>query len=572
MNSPSTVWEPKASVRNAAGEGGGPAQISALFRTQSQAGGEDISVARMTCACLGNLTPFSPAPYPGVCAGRSVGNCLPWRSDVYYRSAANRQRRTPCMARTARLILLPSLLIAASCALALAQGARLPLGQVIEKVTCYADPAESYALYLPSIYTPAKKWPVVYAFDPMAQGTAPVRKYKDLAERYGYILAASNNSRNGPMYISIGAAQAVWQDTHVRFSLAARRAYATGFSGGARVACELGRMAPGEVAGVIGMGAGFPLGPGQGPRMDLPFIFYGTSGIRDFNYPEMMELDATLSGLNIAHRVEVFDGGHEWAPPPIFAEAIEWMELRAMKTGSREKDETRLTEWFNRRLAKARELEASGNLAEASQRFQWLEADFEGLHDVTAVKAEISQLEGSKELKKALKRESWRQERIQAMVDAAYGEFNQAMGPFETHGGFPWQIRQALDSLRFSDRLKLAKEQQDKDEGIAAERFVRGVLVYAYEQAMDALARKDYATARLDLMIAAECAPESAQVHYMLGRVYALNKAGKDALAELRTAIEKGFADREELEKNPDFDALRQTPEFARLLHQMQKP
>jgi len=476
------------------------------------------------------------------------------------------------MARTARPIVLPSLLIAGSCALALAQEAGLPPGQVIEKVTCYVDPAESYALYLPSNYTPAKKWPIVYTFDPMAQGTVPAEKYKDLAERYGYILVASNNSRNGSWYDSIRAALAIWQDTHVRFSLAPRRAYATGFSGGARVACALGRMARGEVAGVIGMGAGFPLGAGQGPSVDLPFIFYGTVGIRDFNYPEMMQLHRTLTDLNIVHRVEVFDGGHDWAPLPVFVEAIEWMELRAMKTGSREKDETRVTEWFNRRLEKARELEAAGNLAEAFQRFQWLDADFEGLHDVVEVKAEISQFEGTKELKKALKRESQRQQRIQAMVDAAYGGFNQAIGPLQEHGGSPSQIRQALDTLRFSDRLKLAKERQDKEEGIAAERFLGGVLVHAYEEATEALARNDYATARLHLMIAAECAPESAQVHYMLARVYALNKANKNALAELRTAIEKGFTDREELEKNPDFVALRQTPEFAKLLRQIEKP
>ena len=55
-------------------------------------------------------------------------------------------------------------------------------------------------------------------------------------------------------------------------------------------------------------------------------------------------------------------------------------------------------------------------------------------------------------------------------------------------------------------------------------------------------------------------------------RVYALTKANTSALAELRTAIEKGFAEREEPEKNPDFAALRRTPEFARLLHQITKP
>jgi len=101
---------------------------------------------------------------------------------------------------------------------------------------------------------------------------------------------------------------------------------------------------------------------------------------------------------------------------------------------------------------------------------------------------------------------------------------------------------------------------------------VRALLVHAYEEAMEALARKDYAKARLDWMIASECAPEFAEVHYMLARADALNKANKDPLAELRTAIEKGFTDGEEIEKDPDFDGLRQSPEFAKLLRQIKKP
>ena len=42
----------------------------------------------------------------------------------------------------------------------------LPLGQIVEKVTCARDPNQSYALYLPKNYDKNRKWPVLYAFDP----------------------------------------------------------------------------------------------------------------------------------------------------------------------------------------------------------------------------------------------------------------------------------------------------------------------------------------------------------------------------------------------------------------------
>jgi hypothetical protein len=57
----------------------------------------------------------------------------------------------------------------------------LPTGQVIDSVTCADDPSETYALYLPSTYTPTKRWPIIYAFDPSARGKVPVKLYKDAA-------------------------------------------------------------------------------------------------------------------------------------------------------------------------------------------------------------------------------------------------------------------------------------------------------------------------------------------------------------------------------------------------------
>ncbi len=72
----------------------------------------------------------------------------------------------------------------------------LVAGQVIEKVLCTGLLGQSYALYLPSNYTPSKRWPILYAFDPGARGRIPVTLYKDAAEKHGYIVAGSNNSQN----------------------------------------------------------------------------------------------------------------------------------------------------------------------------------------------------------------------------------------------------------------------------------------------------------------------------------------------------------------------------------------
>ena len=93
----------------------------------------------------------------------------------------------------------------------------------------------SYALYLPTAYAPAKVWPIVYFFDPGGRGRRPVELYKDVAEKYGFVIAGSNNSRNFSPDQS-KSVNAIWLDTHLRLALDEHRIYTSGFSGGARVA------------------------------------------------------------------------------------------------------------------------------------------------------------------------------------------------------------------------------------------------------------------------------------------------------------------------------------------------
>jgi poly(3-hydroxybutyrate) depolymerase len=172
---------------------------------------------------------------------------------------------------------------------------KLPLalqpGVLLSHQTCLAHPEQSYALYLPSQYTPTKKWAMVYAFDPAARGKLPVELMKAAAERYAYIVVGSNNSRNGSWKVEAEAAQAMLQDTHSRFSIDDRRVYFAGFSGGARVASEIAQRCR-CAAGVILSGAGFSVG--SSPSRDVIFAVFSAVGNFDFNYPEVARLDQKL--------------------------------------------------------------------------------------------------------------------------------------------------------------------------------------------------------------------------------------------------------------------------------------
>jgi poly(3-hydroxybutyrate) depolymerase len=71
------------------------------------------------------------------------------------------------------------------------------------------------------------------------RGIAIVEKYPGRAEKYGYIVAASNNSRNGPWDVSERAIVAMTRDLSRAILNDQKRLYATGHSGGARVAMQI---------------------------------------------------------------------------------------------------------------------------------------------------------------------------------------------------------------------------------------------------------------------------------------------------------------------------------------------
>jgi len=437
------------------------------------------------------------------------------------------------------------------------QGPALPVGQVIATIICTAVPSQSYALYLPSNYSIQRKWPIVYAFDPGAHGRVPVDTFREAAEKYGYIVVGSNNSRNGPWEPSVVAIRALWVDTHARFSLDDGRVYTTGFSGGARVATSIAQGLKGQVAGVIACGAGFPIAPAQRPSKDTPFVFYATVGIRDFNFSELRELDKTLTDVGITHHVEIFDGGHEWAPKELAAGALEWMDLQAMKSGRRDKD-TSLTEAiYAEHLEKARRVDEAGDTARAFHYYQDLAEDFRGLRDVSEVEARLRVMKDSKDLGKAFKRQARQEANIASLESDHYATFQRVMAGILAPSAGEYERRQAIRELRLPKFRQLESRKNDTDESIAAERFVYGVMVHTIEEGLQSLTAGEFARARADLEIAAECAPDDGFILYQLARAYALNKDTESAILTLRRSVENGFSDLEQLEKDPDFTSLR---------------
>ena len=320
----------------------------------------------------------------------------------------------------------------------------IPRGVIVDDVKCASDPSQSYALYLPSAYSASRRWSVLVGFHPGGRGRAIVERYRAAAEQYGYVVAASNNSRNGPWDVSAAAIKAMFPDLDARFAIDSQRIYLTGHSGGARVAMQVA-LANKAIAGVIASSAGFP---DSQPRARVGFAVFGTAGNDDFNYNEMRMMDRALTS---PHRLAVFTGGHTLPPDDVALEAIEWMELQAIRAGRKARDEALV----DTLLEKRRKAIAASSGAASVHLLRALVDDFSGVRDVSAEEKRAKELAKQSDIKKALERErAFDDEESRTITELATWEASLADGE---------RRAQALLSLR--DRLsKLSQQAQAADE------------------------------------------------------------------------------------------------------------
>jgi hypothetical protein len=200
-----------------------------------------------------------------------------------------------------------------------------PVKTIIEKVVCRNNASQSYALYIPSNN---KTDAVVYFFDPHADGSLPVKKYKVLADKYNYVLIGSNNSKNGNDWQTN---ENIWQnlfnDTKQRLGFDHNIIYTCGFSGGAKVASYIA-LHHNEVSAVIAGGAGLPDDVRAG---NFNFSFTGIAGKGDMNMTDLVALNNDFDKTQTTHRIIFFSGKHEWAPDDVMDIAFAGLQLDLMR-------------------------------------------------------------------------------------------------------------------------------------------------------------------------------------------------------------------------------------------------
>jgi predicted esterase len=450
-----------------------------------------------------------------------------------------------------------------------AQTGRFPRGEIIERVVSLSDSTQSYALYLPSDYNTDAPWPVLVVMDPGGRALLALRLFRAAAERHGYVVLSSYDTRSDetvePNEVAV---RAMLADVQRTFAVDVRRLYFAGFSGTARMGWLFADRLAGHVAGLIGFGGGQP----GGALLTLfdpeaSFGFFGGAGTTDFNYEEMRALDGWLDRIGLPHRLQYFDGSHSWPPEELCSEALDWMQLLAMKTGLEPRDDAWLRELFDLRLEQAQALEASDEKYEAFVRYQAISEDFAGLLDIGDVAVKTAELERDRSVRRTM-------DRMDDLADWQSDYDERTFFPFiemyRTTRSLP-SLERATERLKIEELQRRAADPEDRLGSEAALRLLEHVFVRtAYYEPADFMEQGEFERALGIALIAGRIKPNHpyacrsvAWAQAQLGRV-------EEALQALECLVASGAVSAQSLRQDAYLEPLRDAPEFQEILSRLE--
>lgn len=419
-----------------------------------------------------------------------------------------------------------------------------------------------YGLYLPSTFDAQREggWPLMMILDPRGNVEAVLDLFRSTAERFGYVLAATYDSRSD--YGGSGAYQVtgeIVQDVVRRLPVARGRVYFTGMSGTARSAFLLGRALRPMTGGVLGTAAGLF----DEPEDDaLGFAYVGAVGLDDFNYDELVGVDEQLDTVaDCPHRLEVFDGAHGWPPSQVIERAVGFFEIEAMKRGARAIDPQLIAQLYRQDLARIDELAPVDKVSALDLARSTAETYAQLVANTTAAER-VAALEASPEMPRAEKQRQ-RLVRLERGYRATVGRWR---GAFMDSSQALMPHERSLGQLQIKP---LRKDALDADPAVA--RSARRRLATAYVQTnyyvpVPLASSGDFSRAAASLEIAAEIRPDDLQLRLRAARAHARADHPARAVRHLETAVALGYRDAESLWGDKAFASLLERDDFSTLL------
>lgn len=435
--------------------------------------------------------------------------------------------------------------------------------QVADTVLCHNTKGQSYSLYVPLQYDNKKSWPVILIFDPAARGRTGVNAFIEAGRKYGFILACSNNSRNGPIGDNFTAASAMLNDVEERFTLDQKRIYAAGFSGGSRFAMAFATKEK-RLSGIIGCGAGLPNDRNYLPSANSDFLYYGMAGNLDMNYLEMHDLPVFLSNqTRVISYFRTFSGGHQWPGSDLITEAVEWILMQTMNRKIIPADQTFLSDIQNKTHNLINSDLSGGNQADAIMYMQFAERDFSGTPFATRMTQILTDPGKSSEYRKATRK--WN--KMAATEQEEKEKCQSYLSKILNSGSVPdsastWWKKETSSLTRLRDKDSPENSQM-------ASRVLNFISILCSEQGMSYYRNRLCTQAAFLFEICTLSDSENQNNYYNFARSLAGSGKLKESVDALYAALNHGFNSRKIVESDPAFWIIRNDPRYNALLIKM---
>lgn len=183
-----------------------------------------------------------------------------------------------------------------------------------------------YTLYVPHDYDDHdRRYPVMFLASPLGDATMGAFAERLVEDRW--LVAMLVESRNGtadwlPNF------ECAYDDIAARVRVQPGMMFCSGLSGAARVCSAYPALRTG-FRGMILQSAGPWGGRGFMTAGNEDMVIFATFGTLDFNFHHARRIRLFLPE-RVARMIEIFEGEHEWAPPPVAGRALDWVLEKAL--------------------------------------------------------------------------------------------------------------------------------------------------------------------------------------------------------------------------------------------------
>lgn len=423
-------------------------------------------------------------------------------------------------------------------------------GEFIDTLKCVRTPQFSYALYVPVALSAESK--VLVFLEPGSRGRLPVEKYQMLADSFNIILASSYQARNDPMADIEVAVYATLDDVRERLTLAPGQVMLAGFSGGARAAVSLA-LHDKQFEVVFACGAAFPVGERIVAKKKIPFV--EMVGKRDMNFREAEDANDYLNSIGNPSLLLTFDGGHDWPPARLFADALRWHRYITHAN-----DDGGWIDFVKRQTDAAIQKLDSGKMWEGYTMLDQMKRQPGTSPKVDSM---MQQIAADATWKKTL-REAQRLRSLEVEWQTRF--FDKYTPVLRAGADTAFHVS---EWMAVSKEIRRLRESKDEAKQLVGERLFDLMWRYCAEQGFNYYQGGALERASLCYQIWVALDGDRPLPYLSLARVRALSGRQDEALSYLNKAVDRGFSNKSFLMKDKAFVLLHNDPKFILVIERL---